>query len=95
MRGPVAPILKAAPVASTTSATLAPLVVFPAEVLAADAFSRFAKEGVMNEKTGADYRKHILAPGDSRSASDIYREFMGRDPNPDALLRKQGLISES
>lgn len=66
-----------------------------AEVLAADAFSRFAKEGVMNEKTGADYRKHILAPGDSRSASDIYREFMGRDPNPDALLRKQGLISES
>lgn len=65
-----------------------------AEVLAADAFSRFAKEGVMNENTGADYRKHILAPGDSRPAADLYREFMGRDPNPDALLRKQGLLPQ-
>ena len=63
-----------------------------AEVLAADAFTRFAQEGVMNTKTGMDFRREILSKGDSQPAADIYRNFMGRDPNPDALLQKQGLI---
>lgn len=62
-----------------------------AEVLAADAFSRFANEGIMNAATGASYRENILSKGDSKPAADVYRDFMGRDPNPDALLRKQGL----
>lgn len=62
-----------------------------AEVLAADAFTRFKKEGVMNDKTGADYRATILRQGDSKPAADVYRDFMGRDPNPDALLQSQGL----
>lgn len=62
-----------------------------AEVLAADAFTRFAKEGVMNRRTGADFRNFILSKGDSSSAAEVYRNFMGRDPNPDALLQSQGL----
>lgn len=65
-----------------------------AEVLAADAFSRFADEGAMNAATGASYRENILSKGDSMPAAELYRNFMGRDPNPDALLRKQGLLEK-
>lgn len=62
-----------------------------AEVLAADAYSRFRNEGVLNRKTGQDFLEKILSQGDSSSAADLYRNFMGRDPNPDALLQSQGL----
>lgn len=62
-----------------------------AEVLAADAFTRFKQEGIMNNRTGADFRNSILSKGDSSSAAELYRNFMGREPNPDALLQAQGL----
>lgn len=62
-----------------------------AEVLAADAYSRFRNEGVLNRKTGSAFRNEILSKGDSLPAAEIYRNFMGRDPNPDALLQSQGL----
>lgn len=63
-----------------------------AEVLAADVFTRFEKEGIMNATTGAEYRRTILSKGDSKPAGELYRDFMGRAPNPDALLQKQGLL---
>ncbi len=62
-----------------------------AEMLEADAFSRFASEGIFNPQTGRDFRRCILSQGNSRPAADLYRDFMHRDPDPSALLRRCGI----
>jgi oligopeptidase A len=65
-----------------------------AEVLDADAFTRFDKEGILNQQTGHDFREHVLSKGNSAPVDDLYRRFMGRDPILEPLLIRAGLIND-
>ncbi|MBP8172385.1 MAG: oligopeptidase A [Aeromonadaceae bacterium] len=62
-----------------------------AEVLSADAFSRFEEEGIFNSRTGSDFMQQILEQGGSRSPMELFRAFRGREPKIDALLRHCGI----
>ena len=61
------------------------------KVYATDMFTRFAKEGILNKKTGADYRKAILEQGGSKPEIELVKEFLGRKPNNKAFLKEIGL----
>lgn len=58
------------------------------EMLEADAFSRFAREGIFNPETGHAFAQTILSQGDSADPAELYRAFMGRDPDMDALISR-------
>jgi oligopeptidase A len=63
-----------------------------AEVLDADAFGRFRKEGILSKRVGAAFRDEVLSQGDSRDPMALFVNFMGREPRVDALLERQGLL---
>ena len=63
-----------------------------AEVLAADAFSRFEEEGIFSPEAGLAFKHHILERGGSEELMRLYVAFRGRQPTAEALLRHSGLV---
>lgn len=63
-----------------------------AENLDADIFSRFKQDGIFNTQTAQSFRREILSRGGSEHPSVLFRNFMGRDPNTNALMLRDGFI---
>lgn len=61
------------------------------KVYAEDLFTKFKEAGIMDEKTGLDYREKILAPGGGRHPDKMVRDFLGRESNSNAFLDSIGL----
>jgi peptidyl-dipeptidase Dcp len=64
-----------------------------AEVLDADAFELFLERGLYDAETAKRYRDEILSKGGSEHPKILYRNFRGRDADPDALIRREGLAA--
>ena len=64
-----------------------------AEVLDADAFSVFKRNGIFNTVIADSFRKNILEKGGSEHPMVLYKRFRGQEPQIDALLERSGLIS--
>ena len=63
-----------------------------AEVLSADAYSRFEEEGIFNPITGKSFLDEILTRGGSEEPMELFKRFRGREPQLDALLRHKGIL---
>ncbi|RUO76575.1 oligopeptidase A [Idiomarina tyrosinivorans] len=64
-----------------------------AEVLSADAFSRFEEEGIFNVETGRSFLHEILEKGGSDDAMNLFKNFRGREPEIEPLLRHSGIAA--
>ncbi|MFT4822876.1 MAG: oligopeptidase A [Halioglobus sp.] len=64
-----------------------------AEVLSADAFSKFEEDGIFNPVTGAAFRENVLEMGGSREPMDLFVAFRGREPAIEPLLRHSGIAA--
>lgn len=62
-----------------------------ADVLAADAFSRFEEEGIFNRETGQSFLDNILTRGGSEEPMELFKRFRGREPQLDAMLEHYGI----
>lgn len=65
-----------------------------AEVLDADAFAYFKKEGIFNKNVADKFKNHILSQGGTQDPMELYVKFRGQKPDPEALLERAGLIDK-
>ena len=63
-----------------------------AEVLDADAFEYFLEEGIFNKEVATKFKDHVLSKGGTEKPMELYKRFRGKEPKPDALLKRAGLI---
>ena len=63
-----------------------------AEVLDADAFEYFKEHGILNPEVGAQFKEHVLSKGGTEDPMVLYKRFRGREPKPEALLKRAGLV---
>jgi peptidyl-dipeptidase Dcp len=63
-----------------------------AEVLDADAFEYFKEEGLFNQEVAKKFKENVLSQGNKAHPMELYKKFRGREPDPEALLRRDGLI---
>ncbi|HEY8271226.1 MAG TPA: M3 family metallopeptidase [Pseudobdellovibrionaceae bacterium] len=63
-----------------------------AEVLDADAFEFFMEKGLFNSEVAQKFKDNVLSRGGTEHPMDLYKKFRGREPDPQALLRRDGLI---
>ncbi|MDT8414253.1 MAG: M3 family metallopeptidase [Flavobacteriaceae bacterium] len=63
-----------------------------AEVLDADAFELFKEKGVFDAETAKSFKENILSKGGSEHPMILYKKFRGAEPNPDALLKRAGIL---
>jgi peptidyl-dipeptidase Dcp len=63
-----------------------------AEVLDADAFEYFKEKGLFDEEVAKKFKENVLSRGGTEHPMDLYKKFRGREPDPNALLRRDGLI---
>ena len=66
-----------------------------AEVLSADAFSRFEETGIFDAQSGQAFLECVLERGGSEAPAELFRRFRGRDPDVAALLRHSGIVGET
>ena len=66
-----------------------------AELLSADAFSKFEETSIFDKNAGKSFRDNILAKGGSQSAKANFEAFRGREARIDALLRHSGFLTSS
>jgi peptidyl-dipeptidase Dcp len=64
-----------------------------AEVLDADAFELFKEKGVFDAETAKSFKENILSKGGSEHPMVLYKRFRGSEPNPDALLKRAGILN--
>lgn len=63
-----------------------------AEVLDADAFEYFKEKGIFNTEVATKFKENVLSKGDTDHPMNLYKKFRGHEPDPNALLRRDGLI---
>jgi peptidyl-dipeptidase Dcp len=63
-----------------------------AEVLDADAFEYFLEEGIFSKEVADKFKNNVLSKGGTEKPMELYKRFRGKEPKPDALLKRAGLL---